>query len=86
MHASEQVKIRASINKDNGMSHDSFLELQKAGLPAANVKARLLSRVCCILPSPFCNFATGRIAFCSWVPALLDSCVGVNEHSRNIAP
>ena len=39
------MKIRASINKGNGVSHDQYLELPKAGMAAEEVKARLQSRV-----------------------------------------
>lgn len=40
-----QVKIRASINKGNGVSHEQYLELPEAGMAAEEVKARLKSRV-----------------------------------------
>ncbi len=41
----EQVKIRASINKGNGVSQEQYLELPKNGMAADEVKARLQSRV-----------------------------------------
>lgn len=41
----KQVKIRASINKENGVSHEQYLELPKVGMAADDLKARLQSRV-----------------------------------------
>ncbi|EIE26884.1 PLP-dependent transferase [Coccomyxa subellipsoidea C-169] len=38
------VKIRASINKGNGVSQEQYLELPKNGMAADEVKARLQSR------------------------------------------
>ncbi|BDA43135.1 Sphingosine-1-phosphate lyase [Coccomyxa sp. Obi] len=43
-HAKMLVKIRASIDKGNEVSHEQYLELPKVGMAAEEVKARLQSR------------------------------------------